>query len=116
MVRKGLFWVLAAGALLLPQFTDCMSAMTLDQQSMKCCGSMPCTPANHHTCCETMVSGQVPNMLPATRASLSAPAVSAFEYARTLDIFRSVPEPPVSVEAPQHSPPELYTLNASFLI
>jgi hypothetical protein len=115
MVRKGLLFVLAAGALLLPQFADCVSAMTLDQQSMKCCGSIPCTPTNHGDGCCKMSPAETPNMLPATRASLSAPAVATFEYPR-LDIVRSVPEPLVSVEASQHSPPELYTLNASFLI
>src|ERR1700693_2185105 len=52
MIGKRLFLVLAAGALLLLQFADCMSAMTPDQESMHCCGSMPCTPAQQkHDCC-----------------------------------------------------------------
>src|SRR6266566_7439188 len=114
---KRLFLVLAAGALLFLQFTDCMSAMTPDQESMKCCGSMPCTPANQsHDCCKAMVSGQGPNMLPTARASLNAPAVVAIEHIPTLEIARSAPVPPVTVEAQQHSPPDLYTLHASFLI
>jgi hypothetical protein len=117
MIGKKLFLVLAAGALLLLQFADCMSAMTPYQESMKCCASMPCTPANQsHGCCKTMTSVQTPNMLPAAHASLHAPAVVAFDYTRTLDPTRSAPVPLVTIEALQHSPPELYTLHASLLI
>lgn len=114
---KKLILVLAASALLLLQFGDCVSAMTPDQQSMKCCASMPCTPANHsHGCCKNMTSARAPNMLPAAHASLDAPAVAAFDYTRMLDTKRSVLRPLVTVEAAQHSPPELYTLHASLLI
>ena len=55
-------------------------------------------------------------MLPAARASLQAPAVATFACTRALDIAQSAPVPRVAVEAPQHSPPELYTLHASLLI
>ena len=55
-------------------------------------------------------------MLPAAHASLHAPVVVAIEYPRTLDLARSAPVPLVTIEAPQHSPPELYTLHASLLI
>lgn len=55
-------------------------------------------------------------MLPAAHASLHAPAVAVFDYTRALDTVRSVPRPPVTVAAAQHSPPELYTLHASLLI
>ena len=114
---KKLFLVLAAGALLLLQFADCMSAMTPDQQSMECCASMPCTPANHsHGCCKTMTSAQTPNMLPTARVSLNAPTIAAVEYASTIEIARSSAVSFVAVEVQQHSPPELYTLHLSLLI
>jgi hypothetical protein len=117
MIGKRLFWVMAAGALFLLQFANCMSAMTPDQQSMECCASMPCTPANHsHGCCKTMTSAQTPNMLPAVSGSVHAPAVAIVEYPQTLEIARSVPVPLAAIEAQQHSPPELYTLHASLLI
>jgi len=62
---KRLFVVLVVVALLVLQFADCMSATTQDQQSMKCCGSMPCDPSNQsHDCCKGMVSAQSPNVLP----------------------------------------------------
>jgi hypothetical protein len=114
---KRLFLVLAAGALSLFQFSDCMSAMTLDQQSMQCCGSMPCTPANHsHGCCKNMASVQTPSMLPAPHVFLHGPNSATVEYSRTLKIVRSTPTPAVAIDAQQHSPPELYTLHASLLI
>jgi hypothetical protein len=117
MTGKRIFLVLAAGALLLLQFADCMSAMTPDQESMQCCGSMPCTPANQsHDCCKAMVSGQSPNMLPAARVSLNAPAITLVETLASIDVVRLVLLPLSAVEAPQHSPPELYTLHASLLI
>lgn len=117
MTGKRLFLVLAAGALLLLQFADCMSAMTPDQESMKCCGSMPCTPANQsHDCCKAMVSAQSPNMLPTARVSLNTPTIVLVEPVASVEVVRLVSLPHIAVEAPQHSPPELYTLHASLLI
>ena len=50
-MRNRLFIVVALVALLGLQFADCASAMTQDQQSMQCCGSMPCDPSNQsHDC------------------------------------------------------------------
>jgi len=117
MIGKRLFLVVAAGALLLLQFGDCMSALTLDHQAMQCCRSMPCTPANHgHGCCKNMTSAETPNMLPAAHVSLHAPVVAYFEYSRMLEIVWRTPSPPARVETQEHSPPELYTLHAALLI
>jgi len=117
MIGKRLFLVLAAGALLLLQFADCMSAMTPDQESMQCCGSMPCTPANQsHDCCKAMLSGQSPNVLPTARVSLHGPAIVLVGTVASVATARLVSSPLNVVEAQQHSPPELYTLYASLLI
>jgi len=117
MKGKTLLVFLAAGALLLLQFADCMSAMTLDQHSMQCCASMTCTPANqNHGCCETMNSPQVPSMLPTSRVALHAPTVATIEHTRTAEIVLSALVPPVTDHDPPHSPPELYTLHVSLLI
>src|SRR5260370_32123829 len=76
MMGKRLFVVLAVIAFLGLQFADCMSAMTQDQQSMKCCGSMPCDPSNHtHDCCKGMVSAQSPNVLPVSHETFHAPVM-----------------------------------------
>lgn len=117
MIGKRLFVVLAVVALLGLQFADCMSAMTLDQQSMKCCGSMPCDPSNQsHDCCKGMVSAQSPSVLPVAHVTLHAPVIVVTDV---LASSQAMPYPEVSrldFEAPQHSPPELYTLHVSLLI
>jgi hypothetical protein len=117
MMRRGLFLVLAAGALLLLPFADCMSAMTQDQQSMQCCTSMPCAPAIHiQGCCKPVTSPQTQSIVITARASLHAPVFVDLGYAQTFDIARSAPVPLEKVEARQQSPPDLYTLHASLLI
>jgi hypothetical protein len=117
MTGKRLSLILAAAALLLLQFADCMSAMTPDQQSMQCCTSMRCTPANHsHGCCKTMTAPQTPSMVAAARVSLRPPILVIVGYTQTLEIARSAPVPVETVETRQESPPELYTLYASLLI
>ncbi len=117
MMGKRLFSVLAAGAVLLMQFADCMSALTPDQQTMQCCASMPCTPANqNHDCCKTMASGQTPSVLPTARVSLSAPLPAVIEHEPILTVSRFVSLIPHPAEAQQPSPPELYTLYVSLLI
>jgi len=116
-MRKRLFIVVAIAGLLGLQFADCMSAMTHDQQSMQCCGSMPCDPSNQtHDCCKGMVSAQSPNVLPVPQVTLHAPVMVV---ANVLASPRLTPYTQLSrfeFAAPQHSPPELYTLHASLLI
>ncbi len=116
-MRKRLLIVVAMVALLGVQFADCLSAMTQDQQSMQCCGFMPCDPSNQsHDCCKGMVSAQAPNVLPVAHVTLHAPLMVVTEI---LASPQATPYPEASrldFEAPQHSPPELYTLHASLLI
>src|SRR5260370_33232484 len=113
MVGKRLFLVLAAGALLFLQFADCMSAMMQDQQSMKCCGSMPCTPANQsHDCCKAMVSAQAPNMLPSARVSLNAPAAVSIETNPNPSIVGAHPLPPGQMSQQKTFPPRLRHLTS----
>lgn len=116
MTGKKLFLVLAAGALLILQFADCTPGMTLNSQTMHCCGSMPCTPSNRsHDCCKTMVS-QTPSMIPASRVSINVPVIVAVEYSPILEIESFGLIVPLAVNAEQHPPPELYTLHLSLLI
>ena len=117
MARKTTFVMLAVVATLLLQFTDCMSAMTQDEQSMQCCGSMPCDPSNQgHDCCKTMVSSQSPSVLPAAHVTLHPPTVVAADILPVPQVLASSESSPFDLAAPQHSPPELYTLHSSFLI
>jgi hypothetical protein len=116
-MRTKLLIVVAMVALLGLQFADCMSAMTQDQQSMKCCGSMPCDPSNQtHDCCKGMVSAQSPSVLPVAHVTFHAPVMVATDI---LESPQAVTYPEVSrlaFDAPTHSPPELYTLHSSLLI
>src|SRR5260370_27164667 len=104
-MRKRILIVLALVALLGLQFADCASAMTQDQQSMQCCGSMPCDPSNQsHDCCKGMVSSQSPSVLPVAHVTLHAPVM------RVADLLASPPPPytqssRLHFEPPQHSPP-----------
>jgi hypothetical protein len=117
MMGKRLFVVLAVVAFLGLQFADCMSAMTQDQQSMKCCGSMPCDPSNQsHDCCKGMVLSQCPSVLPAAHVTLHAPVMVVADILASPQVV-AFPDPSrLEFAAPQHSPPKLYTLHASLLI
>ena len=116
-MRKRLFIVVAIAALLGLQFGDCLSAVSQDQQSMQCCGSMPCDPSNQsHDCCKGMVSSQLTSVLPVAHLTLHAPVMVGTDV---LTSPKATPYSEVSrldFEAPQHSPPELYTLHSSLLI
>ena len=116
-MRNRLFIIAALVALLGLQFADCASAMTQDQQSMQCCGSMPCDPSNQsHDCCKGMVSSQSPSVLPVAHVTLHSPVIVVTDV---LGSRQAAPYAEVSrldFETPQHSPPELYTLHSSLLI
>src|SRR5262249_6201491 len=99
------------------QVGDCMAAFNLDAASMDCCHSMPCTPSNHsHGCCKQMMSAQTPNLLPGQNVSLQRPIVTVIEYPLLTYILGHSADQFSNVETKQHSPPDLYTLYASFLI
>jgi hypothetical protein len=114
---KKLFIAVALVALLGLQFADCMSAMTRDQESMQCCGSMPCDPSNQtHDCCKGTVSAQSPKVLPVPHVTLHAPVMVVTDF---LSSPHETPYPEASrleFVPPTHSPPELYALYSSLLI
>jgi hypothetical protein len=116
MSKKLLIFV-ALAALLGLQFADCMLAMTQDQQSMQCCGSMPCDPSNQsRDCCKGMVSSQSPNVLPVAHVTLDAPVLVVTDILASPQLASYTEISRLDFEAPQHSPPELYTLHSSLLI
>ena len=112
-----LFIVAALVALLGLQFADCASAMTQDEQSMQCCGSMPCDPSNQsHDCCKGMVSSQSPSVLPVAHVTLDSPVMVVTDVLASPQATPYAEVSSLDFEAPQHSPPELYTLHSSLLI
>src|SRR6266436_93558 len=116
-MRKSLLIVVAIAAVLGVQFGDCLSAITQDQQSMRCCGSMPCDPSNHsHDCCKGMVSAQSPSVLPVAHVTLHPPMMVVADVLASPEATLHSEISRLDFEAPQHSPPELYTLHSSLLI
>jgi hypothetical protein len=116
-MRKRLLIVVAMVALLGVQFADCMSAMTQDQQSMKCCGSMPCDPSNQsHDCCKAMASSQSPSVLPVAHVTLHAQVMVATDIRESPQAMTYPEVSRLDFDAPTHSPPELYALYSSLLI
>src|SRR6202163_3560422 len=109
-MSKKLLIFLALVALLGLQFADCMPAMTQDQQSMQCCGSMPCDPSNQsHDCCKTMVLSQSSSVLPVAHVTLHAPLMVATDILASPQVITYPEASRLGLEAPTHSPPELYT-------
>src|SRR5260370_34069261 len=103
---KRLFVVLAVVVLLGMQFADCMSAMTQDQQSMKCCGSMPCDPSNQsHACCKGMVSARSPNVLPVSHVTFHAPVMAGTGILGPPQALTYTEASRLDFVDPQHSPP-----------
>ena len=116
-MSKNLLIFVALVALLGLQFADCMSAATQDQQSMNCCGSMPCDPSNQsHDCCKGMVSSQSPSVLPVAHVTLHAPVMVVTDVLASPQATPYTEVSRLDFEAPQHSPPDLYTLHSSLLI
>jgi hypothetical protein len=116
-MRKSLLIAAAMVALLALQFADCMSAPTQDQQSMQCCGSMPCDPSNQsHDCCKSMASPQTPSLLPASHVALHPPVAFMVDFLPSLQVREFSGVTRNDFDAAEHSPPELYTLHSSFLI
>jgi hypothetical protein len=114
---KKLLIVVALVALLGLQFADCVSAITPDEQSMQCCGSMPCDPSNQsHDCCKGMVSSQSPSVLPVAHVTLHAPVMVVIDILASPQVMTYPEASRLDFEAPAHSHPELYTLHSSLLI
>src|SRR6266700_2475520 len=89
MIRRVTFLILALTALFVWQFADCFSPMSADQQTMQCCGSMPCNPTNQsHDCCKAMVSSQSPSVLPVVHVTLHAPVMVVTDVLASLQVTR----------------------------
>jgi hypothetical protein len=117
MIRRVTFLALSLAALFALQFADCLTPMFTDQQMVECCGSMPCNQGNQsHDCCKTMVSSSSPSVLPVEHAALNVPVAAVVDNLSAPEVVLIAEFSPSRFEAPQHSPPELYTLHSSLLI
>jgi hypothetical protein len=117
MIRRLTFSVLGLAAIFVLQFADCLSPMSANEQTMQCCGSMPCDPTNQsHDCCKTMMSSQSPSVLPAEHFVFNVPTAAVVDHLSVSEVLVFANTALSKFEAPQHSPPELYTLHSSLLI
>ena len=115
-VRR-LYFVLATGAVLLLLFADCMPVATPGEPAAQCCASTHCSPATKmESCCKTPLSAHAPSVMVMARVSMAAPIPEITRRVSSLQIARHKPERPVVTDIPLFSPPDLYTLHASFLI
>ena len=110
MIRAGKLMVVAAGAALLLLYSaDCFALGRMDTRAMKCCASMPCTPANqNHDCCKTVRVEAAPYVLPPTASLLSVPFPTlgaVLPWPSTLP-FKAATFAPRFLAAYEHAPPE----------
>ena len=116
MLNKITSLLVAVSVLLVMQFAECQ-AMSADQQTMRCCRTMHCNPANHkHDCCKNMISPQTASFLPNPHVSLSIPVAVPADPPPVTAIVRSPEIFWPKIDASQHAPPELYIVYASLLI
>jgi hypothetical protein len=110
--------VAIAGALLLPGIADCLtSAGAADAQTMRCCTQVSCAPGHQKQACfATTAPADGSRTAPEGRTSLVAPSVAAYLHAPAEALIVVAFSSAGAADAPQHSPPELYTLHLALLI
>lgn len=117
MLGRRIVVVAIAGALLLPAVADCLLAATVEAQTMQCCAQSSCAPGHQkQTCVSTPAPGDGARTAPEARTSLAAPSVTVDAHPSAIDLTVTNFTASSITGAPQHSPPELYTLNSALLI
>jgi len=117
MFGRNILAVAIAGGLLLPGVADCLISATQDAQAMRCCAQLSCVPGRQKTACfaTTAWSGGSQSA-PEVRTTIAAPWVAA-DFNTPAEALMVVAFSSNGVaDAPQHSPPELYTLHLALLI
>jgi len=117
MIRRAAFLALVATALLALQGADCFVPAPTDHEAMACCHSMKCLPGQHaHQCCATKTPSQPQTALPQEYSVLQVSAPAAVAHLALPVVTARAGVYGSGLGAMQHSPPDLYTLHASFLI
>ena len=103
--------------LMLPAVLGCLMPSAAQTQTMECCAQSACARGHQkQTCFSTTAPPGSSQSAPELRASLMAPSVAtgvaAPSEARNAAAFGSVG----AEDAPQHSPPDLYTIHLALLI
>jgi hypothetical protein len=103
--------------LMLPAVIGCLAPAATQAQTMTCCAQLSCAQGHQKQACfSTTAPTGSSQSTPELRASLIAPLltadVSAPLQAQDAAAFGAAH----AADAPQHSPPELYTLHLALLI
>jgi hypothetical protein len=104
-------------ALLLPAVAGCLMPAAAQAQTMDCCAKLNCARGHEkRTCFSTTAPTSSSQSAPESRTSLSAPLLTVTDVPHMLasssQTFGSI----LRADAPQHSPPDLYTLHLALLI
>jgi hypothetical protein len=117
MLRARISAVLIVAGLLLPALMGCILPDTAHAQSMECCAQMTCPEGGQGQIC---LSASPPagdtRSLPELRASLGAPTTTEVALLPILMFHSVIASSASSIETPEQTPPDLYTLHLSLLI
>jgi len=117
MSGRSILVVAIAGALLLPAVAGCLTPAAQDAQAMRCCAQLSCAPSHQkQTCYAATAPAGGSQSAPEIRTSLVAPSVTADIYRSAAELILAPFASTGVADAPQHSPPELYTLHLALLI
>jgi hypothetical protein len=117
MFGRNILAIAIAGALLLPRFADCLNSATADAQTMACCAQLNCAPGHQKLACfSNTPPAEGSQSAPVVRITLATPSVAA-DFNPPAEALIVVAFGSTGVAAaPQHSPPDLYTLHLALLI
>jgi hypothetical protein len=116
MFARRIFVVLVAAALMLPTVIECLASGTADAQSMRCCAETSCPRHQKQTCVSTTAPADNVQPIPLARTELAAPSLAPEQHSFAEPLIAAASSSGGMADAPQDSPPELYTLHLSLLI
>lgn len=104
-------------SLLLSAVAGCLLPNVAQAQTMECCAQLSCAQGYQEQACfsTTAPTGNW-RTTPQPRASLVAPSFATDAAAPAAPLDATASSSIEAAEAPQHSPPELYTLHLALLI
>ena len=106
-----------AGALLLPVISDCLTSAAAEAHTMQCCAQSSCAPGHQkQTCVSSMAPADGARTAPEAQTSLAVPFAAVDAHSSNIDLVVGAFSSTSVADAPQLSPPKLYTLNLALLI
>jgi hypothetical protein len=117
MLGRRISAVAIVAGLMLPAVVGCLVPNAAQAQTMQCCAQLACARGHQEQACfSTTAPTGSSQSTPELRTSLMAPAFAASVSLLPVVSDAAAFGSPGVAEAPQHSPPELYTLHLALLI